>query len=309
MLQSDAIGNNHFHKHELIAGPSGLSGYIPREWCAVCGKSSGKTAIFKCSDDNCPNICHKSCLDVRDFFDCFDVQELRNKLDIHHPVVYVDLDDDSLEESEDNYEDDLNQLSNQELIITIQNLRKELGKKSTALSFFDSFIRDLTKQREALVTALDFIDNLASYKSTLEELDFRSIASTARPEKIDEEWERKINSDQNSMSWWSSDKPKKLKNLDQNNENNNGKTVPNEDTQQRIIPTHNQENIHQPNKKNLNLNKGKKVNRQPFIPRNNKTVRGRSNSNSNNNNTNLPPTRPSQYNIKFRNTSNQPSFL
>ena len=70
-----------------------LPGYCPQRWCAVCGKAAAKTAPYvRCEGRNdCPNVCHSSCLGDRDLYVCDDTQELRRLWNIEDAVAYLPL--------------------------------------------------------------------------------------------------------------------------------------------------------------------------------------------------------------------------
>ncbi len=71
-----------------------LPGYCPQKWCAVCGKAAVKNAPYvRCEGRNdCPNVCHSSCLGDHDVYTCEDTQELRRLCSIEDAVVYLPLD-------------------------------------------------------------------------------------------------------------------------------------------------------------------------------------------------------------------------
>ncbi|KAK4302215.1 hypothetical protein Pmani_025680 [Petrolisthes manimaculis] len=117
-------------------------------------------------------------------------------------VTTADDDDDDIE--------DLLQLDRRELIENIRQLRKELKRKKTILRFFEATSQTLAKKRDAVVTVLDFIDNICSTRSSAEELDTRSIAATAKSHRIDEEWDRQVASSDETANWWKSAKPRPL---------------------------------------------------------------------------------------------------
>lgn len=203
------------HRHVLIARPAGLPGYAPREWCAVCGKASGNGPILKCLTTDCPNVCHITCLDESENFTCTQVPNLRTALNILDGVIYVDgpQSTDQAEVPVDN--EDINEelllLGSNELVAIIRRLQTELTRKNNILSFFSSMSHNIAKQRDALTTLLQFIDNVTATTSSLEELEVKSTACTARPDKIDEDWLMEINSNTQLQAWWISDKPRKLK--------------------------------------------------------------------------------------------------
>ncbi|ROT68874.1 hypothetical protein C7M84_012936 [Penaeus vannamei] len=158
--------------HRLIARPPGLPGYQPGRWCAVCGKTTSNRTIIDCSSGDCPNTSHTNCLGDNSTFDCCEVSALRTAQGITSPVVY--------------------QLDPRELVENIRQLRKELKRKKNILSFFEATSQTLAEKRDAVVTVLDLIDNICATRSSAEELDTRSIAATAKPHRIDEEWDRQV---------------------------------------------------------------------------------------------------------------------
>ncbi len=112
-----------------------------------------------------------------------------------------------------NQEDDseLLELEPQRLVSIIKQLRAELRRKKNILSFFDTTSKRIAEQRDAVVTILEFVDNIASTKSSFEELDVRTIATSASPEWIDKQWQDRVSTNQASSEWWSSKKPRKLR--------------------------------------------------------------------------------------------------
>ena len=206
-------------QHRLIARPTGLPGYEPREWCSVCGKSSANSTKINCKATDCPNVCHISCLGDNEEFSCDQVSNLRTTLNIvDNVVLYVDDSNHENGESANTgnpgtRNEELLQLSSNELVDIINRLQTELNRKNYIVGFFSTVSKDIAKHRDALVTILEFIDNISATTSSLEELEVKSVACTARPEKIDEEWEQKIVSNRQVKSWWTSDKPRKLRNF------------------------------------------------------------------------------------------------
>ena len=79
------------------------------------------------------------------------------------------------------------------------------------MNHFEKFSRDIAKHRDTVVSVLEFIDNIAAVKSTCEELEVKSVACSAFPNKIDEEWNGEINSNPDLCEWWNSGKPRRLK--------------------------------------------------------------------------------------------------
>ena len=195
--------------HTLIARPLGLPGHAPKEWCAVCGKTI-KNETVQCHGNNCPNKCHVSCLGDKDHFDCFEVFFLRTALNISDRVIYVKL---TIEEenSHDVETNELLQLEKKDLIAIIARLQTELTRKNSTLSYFSSIATDIASKRDAIVTVLNFVDNIIATKSSLEELEVRSTACSACPDRIDEDWNTAVEADQELKNWWTSEKPKKLR--------------------------------------------------------------------------------------------------
>lgn len=215
-------------RHVLIARPAGLPGYAPREWCAVCGKSSGSSAVLKCAAEGCPNTCHINCLSDNENFNCVDVQELRTSMSILDKVIYVDvaqLTDQEVSPDTGEDTDELLQLGSHELVAIIRRLQTDITRKNNILSFFTSFTKDIAKHRDAIVTVLQFIDNISATTSSLEELEVNSVACSARPDRIDEDWNKEINSNSQLQAWWTSSKPRKLKNVYQLQGKNNQETT------------------------------------------------------------------------------------
>ncbi|KAK4318614.1 hypothetical protein Pmani_010405 [Petrolisthes manimaculis] len=149
-------------------------------------------------------------------FDCCEVSALRTALGITAPVFFQvattdsqdfsDTSDVTAADDDDDLED-LLQLDPRELVENIRQLRKELKRKKTILSFFEATSQTLAEKRDAVVTVLDLIDNICSKRSSAEEQDTRSIAATAKSHRIDEEWDRQVASSDVTANWWKSVKP------------------------------------------------------------------------------------------------------
>ncbi|KAK3881509.1 hypothetical protein Pcinc_014054 [Petrolisthes cinctipes] len=221
--------------HRLITRPPGLPGYQPGRWCAVCGKTTSDRTIIDCSSGDCPNTSHTTCLGDSNTFDCCEVSALRTALGITAPVVYqaatVDsqdssdlLDADTSDVAAADVDDDLEdllKLDPRELVENIRQLRKELKRKKSILSFFEATSQTLAEKRDAVVTVLDLIDNICAIRTSAEELDTRSIAATAKSHRIDEEWERHVASSDETANWWKSVKPRPLQSRNTENNKNN----------------------------------------------------------------------------------------
>ena len=176
------------NQHARIARPEGLPGYEPREWCAVCGKSTANKGKVNCSYSDCPNICHPQCLGEDSHFTCTEVQRLRQAIGIPDEVSHVTPDNETTETHESSAIDEereLLQLEPTDLVRIIRNLRSELARKNSLLKFLGTTTEDIASKRDAVVNILNFFDSIVASTTALPSLEVRSIACTARPEKID----------------------------------------------------------------------------------------------------------------------------
>ncbi|MPC83833.1 hypothetical protein E2C01_078552 [Portunus trituberculatus] len=200
--------------HSLIVRPPGLFGYAPRQWFAVCGKTTADKPSVNCNTAECPNACHTHCLRESTSFDCSEVGNLRVAQGVNAHVVYLrkeqhqppqhDLTDQHDEDS------DLVHLDKPELIKLNKALCKELRSKKAILNLFEPYTHHITENREYLVSVIHFLDTIVELRSSLEELDANSIACTARSERIDKEWQQYVTSNETARSWWTSGKPRVL---------------------------------------------------------------------------------------------------
>ena len=180
---------------------------------------------MNCPAQNCPNTSHTTCLGQKTIFNCCEASALREAQGITAPVVFLETTADPpqgeagssetepnelLIPDEGDYED-LLQSEPRKLVNIIRELRSELRRKKNILGYFDTTSQRISQQRDAVVTILDFIDNIAATKSSLDELDTRSIATTAKAEWIDNQWQQHVTTNQTSQAWWTSDKPRPLK--------------------------------------------------------------------------------------------------
>lgn len=113
------------------------------------------------------------------------------------PNEFVTADDDDFE--------DLVQSEHTIFVNIIRELRSELRRNKNSHDFFDTTSQRIAQQRDAVVTILDFTENIAAIKSSLDELDTKSIAASAQAEWIDSQWQQHI-TNQSSQAWWTSDK-------------------------------------------------------------------------------------------------------
>ncbi|KAK4286641.1 hypothetical protein Pmani_040268 [Petrolisthes manimaculis] len=204
--------------HRTIARPAGLSGYTPQTYCSVCGKTTVKLPSHPCVSQHCVNSIHTSCLGTETEFDCSKVGSLRKALDITAPVSYVEDTTSAPTQSSDiesSPEDDLAhllELQPSELVKVIRELRVELSRKNKLISFYSRVSSNISGARDAVVGVLDFIDNIAANHSSLGSLNTRTLASSARPNWIDEEWVNHITTNQDTQDWWTSENPRPLRN-------------------------------------------------------------------------------------------------
>lgn len=176
----------------LIERPSGISGYRPSSWCAVCGRTASSQAVKKCTTQECPNLSHVACLGEEDEYRCGNTGQLRVNAGINDPVTscsrgtlpahpappHTELDS-TVEESED----DLDTITARELKQLVRNLRRELNSTKTQLNNFRCVKDYLLDKRRKLVDELNTVDTLLA-TLTFEEKQQRSVACTARPHNI-----------------------------------------------------------------------------------------------------------------------------
>ena len=275
-------------RHVLIARPAGLPGYAPREWCSVCGKKASDS-VLKCITLGCPNTCHAKCLQDSNTFSCVQVQDLRSALNIPDSVVYEEeapLDgEEPLTQPKHDDDDGLLELENAELVDIVRKLRLDLAKKNNILGFFNAFSEDIAKHRDAIVTVLGLIDNIAATKSSLEELEVKSVSCTAQPDKIDRDWNKLIQENSQTHTWWTSDNPRKLKKVYQPLENTNHNQQPNVIPAEQTNRLQNQTQLggNIPNSNSVSSHRSTQKNRRSNFPTQNKNPHINRNYQTNNN--------------------------
>ena len=155
----------------------------------------------RCIGENCPNICHVLCLRREAEFRCGNTGQLRAEAGINHPVTFhrrdtqVASDPPALSPSspstppaEEEDEDSLHSATKEELVYIVRSLKRELASVKSCLTNYRSITSELQDKRGVLVEALAIVDTLlATYDN--EETQQRSIACTAKPQKIDSETE------------------------------------------------------------------------------------------------------------------------
>ncbi|KAK3852132.1 hypothetical protein Pcinc_041267, partial [Petrolisthes cinctipes] len=100
-------------------------------------------------------------------------------------------------------------LDTRELINIIQSLRRDNRRYKLTLSYFDRTSKDLAENRDAVVTVLNFIDNIAATQTSLNNLTVNSIATTAKESNIDKDWQKLLTNNKVTRDWWNSDKPRR----------------------------------------------------------------------------------------------------
>ncbi|KAK4328405.1 hypothetical protein Pmani_001192 [Petrolisthes manimaculis] len=111
-------------------------------------------------------------------------------------------------------EDDLAhllELQPSELVKVIRELRLELSRKNKLIHFYSRVSSNISGARDAVVSVLDYIDNIAANHSSSGSLNTRTFASSARPDWIDKEWVNHVTTNQDTQDWWTSDTPRPLK--------------------------------------------------------------------------------------------------
>ncbi|XP_045106593.1 putative protein TPRXL [Portunus trituberculatus] len=180
-----------------IERPSGISGYRPAVWCAVCGRKESLQPVKECTKEGCPNICHVNCLGVATEFSCGNTAQLRDLAGISDPVTpysrnhqaTTDLQtqtDSASQQSVEEPQDDLGDLQKEELVKMVKiarNLRKELASSKSQLSCYRSVTAGLADKRVVLVEAVSIVDTLLATLAS-EGLVQQTVACTARPHKI-----------------------------------------------------------------------------------------------------------------------------
>ncbi|KAK4327511.1 hypothetical protein Pmani_002027 [Petrolisthes manimaculis] len=111
-------------------------------------------------------------------------------------------------------EDDLAhllELQPSELVKVIRELRVELSRKNKLIHYYSSVFSNITGARDAVVSVLDFIDNIAANHSNLGSLNTRTLASSAHLDWIDEAWVNHVTTNQDTQDWWTSENPRPLR--------------------------------------------------------------------------------------------------
>lgn len=207
-------------QHLLIGRPRGISGYVPRQWCCVCGKAATKDDTYtKCIEVSCLNLCHFTCLGNETEFSCFQAQALRTQFGITDPVSLVSVDNTtedeivSLPSHDEETAAHLMQLSKEELIKTVIQLQNQVSKQN-------NIIRSQKSQRDLMVSkrvvfeeALSLIDNIVATDYYNEDCTVSTSSTSAYSHKIDSDWKVICENSEYWNTWWRSEKPKQLRKL------------------------------------------------------------------------------------------------
>ena len=169
----------------LIERPSGISGYRPASWCAVCGRTVSSQAVKRCNTQGCPNLSHAVCLGEETEYRCGNTGQLRVNAGINDPVSpCVTLPaHPTTPPTDEESEDDLDDLRREELKQLVKNLRRDLTSTKKQLNNHKNIQKYLVDRRRALVEELNTVDTLLA-TLTFEESQQRSVACSARPHNI-----------------------------------------------------------------------------------------------------------------------------
>ena len=195
--------------HRLIERPSGIPGYRPQFWCAVCGRKAEVNKDLHCIEESCPNLCHRNCLHgVADYI-CGNTAELRQKANISDQVSFItrDLTQPSApplptSASNPTEREDLASLSSDEKDDLIISLRRELTSVKEEIKTYSEVIDELTEGRSHIVNALSAVDTLLALRDSKRDKDSVFIASTARADKIDRDWSEHLSGNVTAREWW-----------------------------------------------------------------------------------------------------------
>ena len=186
--------------HKLIERPSGIPGYRPVYWCAVCGRRADTDRDLHCSEEGCPNLCHVGCLGDTAEYSCTDTPLLRERAGIPDRVTFSALDPALLQTPEANEhqpspeeEEDLRGVSAGELRTQVLCLRRKLRTATEDNIWFSDLVDELPEKRWILTEALSIVDSLLARRASGCGVQRRTIACTATSDKIEKEWTNHIN--------------------------------------------------------------------------------------------------------------------
>lgn len=215
MTLDQAIGGDvGLSTHRKIARLEGRSGYIPTQYCCVCGLAGNRNFIPCSADDECVNVCHVSCAGEVSTFCCSDVSALRAAKGFAGAVKYVLNDiNKAAEDSKEEEEEPLLLLSKEDLIQKIRDQTAEINGYQSAVKRYRELMTQFAAKRDAINNVLTFLDEISAAVDNIQitSTSVRSVKTTAIPEGIDRDWEVLIESCPTTSDWWKSDRPKRLK--------------------------------------------------------------------------------------------------
>lgn len=143
--------------HRLIKRPSRIPGYYPQYWCAVCGRKSEINKDLHCTEEGCPNLCHRICLHDNTEYNCGNTAELRQRGGINDQVSFTtqDLSQPSATilptpASDPTEREDLAGLSSDEKDDLIVSLRRELKSVKAEIKSYSEVIDERTERHSIL---------------------------------------------------------------------------------------------------------------------------------------------------------------
>lgn len=196
--------------HQRIERPSGLPGYRPALWCAVCGRRAELNKDISCTGSGCPNLCHRKCLDGETEYNCGNTAQLRERADISDHVIFLSQEltppdlPNTFNLPDPTEREKLDSLTHNELVESVISLRAELASAKEQIKTYSEIIDELPVKRRIIVEALSVVDTLIALKDSGIGKERRSIASTARPEKIDKDWKDHIRANVPASECWDS---------------------------------------------------------------------------------------------------------
>lgn len=201
--------------HRLIARRD-LPGYHPQYWCAVCGKATSRnTAFVSCEDDNCENLCHKSCLGDTPVYRCEYTEQLRAQAGIPDPVTHLNERPDTPSpphhDDQGRAENRWEELEKAELISLVEKLTEEASQSNIIIKSLKQDRELIIQNREVFASALKLADKLIASKQRETEVTTRTQAVSALSDTIDEHWEEVCQGSDYWRAWWASGKPRHLR--------------------------------------------------------------------------------------------------
>ena len=176
----------------------------------MCGKKALPRTDRKCVVAHCQNYCHSSCLGDEVDYNCEKTAGLRALQGITDAIRFFAEGDEVAPPTPEtsNDEERLEDLPKNVLADLVRNLRRDLATAKSQLNTFKNIVTGLPERRSVIVEVLEVIDTLVATQANTEELHQRSIACTARSNKIDEEWEKQLEESDETYIWWADQKTK-----------------------------------------------------------------------------------------------------